>query len=86
MCLEDEDAVTNTAVSFSFVIVGQRTVQPCSKSVDDCLFTSVVTKADEHTDACHVYGFHDFKRAFATNNASSLGPAQLQRLMKHSDL
>ena len=39
----------------------------------------------EHTDACHVYGFHDFKRAFATNNASTLSPAQLQRLMKHSD-
>ena len=39
----------------------------------------------KHTDACHVYGFHDFKRAFATNNASTLSPAQLQRLMKHSD-
>jgi integrase len=85
VCLEDEDTVTNTAASFSFVIVAQRTVQPCSKSVDDYFFTSVVTKADEHTDACHVCGFHDFKRAFATNNASSLSPAQLQRLMKHSD-
>ncbi|MEO1996452.1 MAG: tyrosine-type recombinase/integrase, partial [Planctomycetaceae bacterium] len=39
----------------------------------------------KHTDSCHVYGFHDFKRAFATNNASTLSPAQLQRLMKHSD-
>lgn len=39
----------------------------------------------EHTDSCHVYGFHDFKRAFATHNASTLSPAQLQRLMKHSD-
>ena len=42
-------------------------------------------EAHEHNDACHVYGFHDFKRAFATNNASTLSPAQLQRLMKHSD-
>lgn len=39
----------------------------------------------EHTDFCFVYGFHDFKRAFATNNAGSMSPTQLQRLMKHSD-
>lgn len=38
----------------------------------------------EHTEACHLYGFHDFKRAFATYNAQNLSPAQLQRLMKHS--
>ncbi|MEO2018666.1 MAG: site-specific integrase, partial [Fuerstiella sp.] len=38
----------------------------------------------EHTDACHVYGFHDFKRSFATYNAGKLSPTQLQRLMKHS--
>lgn len=39
----------------------------------------------EHTEFCHCYGFHDFRRAFATNNAASLSPTQLQRLMKHSD-
>lgn len=39
----------------------------------------------EHTEYCHVYGFHDFRRAFATNNASNLSPGQLQKLMKHSD-
>lgn len=38
----------------------------------------------EHTDACYLYGFHDLRRAFATYNAGSLSPAQLQRLMKHS--
>ena len=32
-----------------------------------------------------VYGFHDFKRAFATHNAAGMSPTQLQRLMKHSD-
>lgn len=39
----------------------------------------------QHTDFCHAYGFHDFRRAFATNNASLMSPTQLQRLMKHSD-
>jgi len=37
----------------------------------------------EHTDSCHVYGFHDFRRAFATNNAEHLKPETLQRLMRH---
>lgn len=39
----------------------------------------------EHTRFCSVYGFHDFKRSFATYNAANLSPNQLQRLMKHSD-
>ena len=33
--------------------------------------------------ACHVYGFHDFRRAFATVNAPRLKPEVLQRLMRH---
>lgn len=37
----------------------------------------------EHTEACHVYGFHDFRRAFATRNAALLKPETLQRLMRH---
>jgi len=37
----------------------------------------------EHTDSCHVYGFHDFRRAFATNNAAHLKPETLQKLMRH---
>lgn len=37
----------------------------------------------EHTPACHVYGFHDFRRAFATVNAPRLKPEALQRLMRH---
>jgi len=37
----------------------------------------------EHTPACHVYGFHDFRRAFATVNAPRMKPEALQKLMRH---
>ena len=37
----------------------------------------------KHTPACHVYGFHEFRRAFATVNAPRLKPEVLQRLMRH---
>lgn len=34
----------------------------------------------DHTDACHVYGFHDLRRAFATMNADKL---TADALMQH---
>jgi integrase len=37
----------------------------------------------KHTPACHYYGFHDLRRAFATMNAERLTPAALQSLMRH---
>lgn len=37
----------------------------------------------EHTAACHVYGFHDLRRAFATVNAPRMKPEILQKLMRH---
>jgi integrase len=37
----------------------------------------------EHTPCCHVYGFHDLRRAFATMNADKLTPDALQALMRH---
>jgi integrase len=41
------------------------------------------TKKHEHTPACHVYGFHDLRRAFATMNADKVTPDALQALMRH---
>jgi integrase len=37
----------------------------------------------EHTRLCHVYGFHDGRRAFATMNADKLSADALQPLMRY---
>ena len=40
-------------------------------------------KEHKHTRHCHVYGFHDLRRAFATQNAPRLTADTLQKLMRH---
>ncbi len=37
----------------------------------------------EHNESCHLYGFHDFRRAFASMNAQRLTGDALQSLMRH---
>lgn len=41
-------------------------------------------KDHEHSDACEWFGFHDFRRGFATANAANLTASQLQTQMRHS--
>jgi integrase len=36
-----------------------------------------------HAPACHVYGFHDLRKAFATLNADRLTRDALQALLRH---
>jgi integrase len=37
----------------------------------------------KHTPSCFLYGFHDFRRAFATVNAPHMKAEVLQKLMRH---
>jgi len=37
----------------------------------------------EHTPSCRVSSWHDWRRAFATQNAARLTPEALQALMRH---
>ena len=39
----------------------------------------------EHTPSCHVYGFHDERRAFGTINATTLYGVALQKMMRHKN-
>ena len=40
----------------------------------------------EHTEACHAYGFHDCRRAFATLNASKVTTMELKAMMRHASI
>ena len=41
------------------------------------------TEDHDHTPECYLYGFHDVRRAFATENASGVSAVELQALMRH---
>jgi integrase len=43
----------------------------------------VCDRQHKHSRYCHLYGFHDLRRAFATMNADKLTPDALQVLMRH---
>ena len=45
--------------------------------------TCPAAKEHECTEACHVYGFHDLRRSFATRNALRMSPDDLQKMMRH---
>ena len=40
-------------------------------------------KDHKHSEGCHLYGFHDERRAFATLNAGQMSADALQKLMRH---
>jgi integrase len=40
-------------------------------------------KKHEHRPHCHVYSFHDLRRAFTTMNTNRLSADALQALMRH---
>lgn len=43
------------------------------------------TKDHTHNDSCKWFGFHDFRRGFASLNAGSLSASELQTLMRHQN-
>ena len=43
------------------------------------------TKDHVHSESCKWFGFHDFRRGFASLNAGSLSASELQTLMRHQN-
>lgn len=43
------------------------------------------TRDHEHTESCKYFGFHDFRRGFASLNAGNLSASELQTMMRHQD-
>src|SRR5205823_1213253 len=61
----------------------ERTLYTQFARIQEAAVDLLCRKDDAHTRYCHVYGFHDLRRAFATMNADRLTPDALQALMRH---
>lgn len=61
----------------------RRTLQTEFAQIQEAVGINLPCRGDhEHSRLCHVYEFHDFRRAFATMNADELSPDALQALMR----
>src|SRR5262249_26133792 len=60
-----------------------RTIAPEGGVTEGSYPRLLIFSQHEHTRYCHVYGFHDLRRAFATMNTDKLTLDALQVLMRH---
>ena len=94
---DDIDHLPETTLAHVRLVVGfaptvfywphdRRTLDAEFHSIQESVGIDLVCpKADEHecTDACHRYGFHSLRRAYATLNVDTMPGPVLQKKMRH---